>query len=131
MRRARDIWPWFLLVPYFAVSGLNVRPWLGEERRSANRTNAQLSLAFLFACLGFPLLDALGITGGWFGKAHPYWLSLLLILPAWVAVSLWLNSAREAEYHKAYCAMAPALKASFGIATAIVAAICLWISLRN
>src|SRR5206468_9468452 len=79
MRGARETLPWFLLVPYFAVFSLNVMPWLGEERRSANRTNAQLALALVFASIALPLLKAVGVTGGSIVRTHPWWLGLGLI----------------------------------------------------
>jgi hypothetical protein len=127
MRRQREIWPWFLLVPYFAVLSLNIAPWIGERRHDANRTNAQLTLALLFASIALPLLSVVGITGGPIGRAHPFLLGVALIVPPMAAISLWLNRTKEAAYQEDFRSMALPLRAAFGLSTVTVASVCLWL----
>lgn len=127
MRRQRQIWPWFLLVPHFAILSLNAAPWIGERRYDANRTNAQLALALLFASIALPLLSIVGITGGPIGKAHPFLLGIALTVPPMIAISLWLNRAREAAYHRDFRSMSLPVRAVFGLSTMTLAAVCLWL----
>ena len=94
MRRLFGPLLWFLLVPYFAVGGLNVRPWVGESREAANRANAQLILALI---LVWPLI-LISPKAGRLAEAtrlHPYVFASLLLMPAWWFVSSWLNGNRE------------------------------------
>jgi hypothetical protein len=107
---------WFLLVPYFAVGGLNVRPWIGESRESANRTNAQLILALILVC---PLI-LISPRAGWLAEAtriHPRIFALLLLIPAWWFVSAWLKGERERQYEAAYRSLPRWQRFAFGLST--------------
>jgi hypothetical protein len=108
---------WFLLVPYFAVGGLNVPPWIGESRESANRTNAQLILALI---LVWPLL-LISPREGWLADAtriHPYVLAAIVLMPAWWFISAWLKGDRERQYAAAYRSLPRWQRIAFGLSTA-------------
>jgi hypothetical protein len=105
-----------LLVPYFAVRCLNVRPWIGESRENANRTNAQLTLAFI---LVWPLI-LVSPKAGWLAEAtriHSYVFAFLLLMPAWWLVSTWVKGDREREYAAGYGSMPRWRRFAFGLST--------------
>ena len=118
---------WFLLVPYFAVAALNVPPWIGETRKSANRTNAQLTLALLIIS---PALFALAGTGRLiegFPRERPYLFSFALLLPALLFVNRWLRSDREAKYQSDYAAMPRSVRVGFGLGTLALFCAAFWL----
>lgn len=112
MKRLFEPLLWFFLAPYFFVGGLNVRPWFGESRQSANRVNAQLALSLI---LIWPLIFAVPRTG-WLSD-HPEVVGLL-ILPALWFVSAWMKGEREQSYLAAYRSMPRRHKIAFGLSTA-------------
>jgi hypothetical protein len=112
MKRLFEPLLWFFLAPYFFVGGLNVRPWFGGSRQSANRTNAQLALSLI---LIWPLIFAVPRTG-WLAE-HPKVVGLL-ILPALWFVSAWMKGGREQRYLAAYRSMPRRRKIAFGLSTA-------------
>jgi hypothetical protein len=121
---------WFLLVPYFAVGRLNVRPWIGESRKNANRTNAQLILALI---LVWPLL-LMSPRAGRLAEAtriHPYIFALLLLMPAWWFVSAWLKGDRERQYAAAYRSLPRWQHFAFGLSTATLMVVALMLVASN
>ena len=117
---------WLLLVPYFAVVGLNVEPWFGGARRAANRANGIVAVAIILMFLAFPLLKLGGVLSG-FGHEHPTMLGLLLSVPSMVAVGYWLDPIREAKYRKTYAAMPARQKTFYGLTSMLIIAGSLWL----
>ena len=88
---------WFVLVPYFAVANMNVSPWFGGSRESANRTNAQLTVALILVSPVLYVLAGLA-ANEWAAQGHPFIFAALLFVPMWLLVSAWLKrSDREAN----------------------------------
>ena len=121
---------WFLLVPYFAVRSLNVLPWIGESRDSANRTNAQLTVALIFAS---SILGILGFTGAYQGLRDmpPILIGLLCFVPPMIAITVLFDRDREKRYWTAYKAMPVQQRSMFGAATLIFVLVMLWLAISN
>ena len=118
---------WLLLVPYFAVASLNVLPWIGESRESANRSNAQLTVAFIVVSFEIALLALAGLSRGEIWDKHLYIVVGLMFVPPWIAVARWLSKARESDYRKLYRRMSVGARCAFGIAAAIFVIACWWV----
>ena len=117
---------WVLLVPYFAVASLNLRSPVGASRASANRTNAQLTVALILTSFEIALLAAGGLSRGRLWETYRYIIcGLLLILP-WIAVARWLGKENEADYRNLYQLMPVGVRLGFGIASAAFVAACWW-----
>lgn len=121
---------WLLLVPYFAVASLNVPPWIGERRESANRTNAQLVLSLVFA---FTVLNLLSLTGTLhqFGNVSPMWIGLATVVPPMIAISLLLNRERERHYRALYRSMPTWERVAFGSTTLGFALLMIWLFFKK
>lgn len=117
---------WFLLVPYFAVASLNVLPWIGETRENANRTNAQLTIALIFASAVFGILGVTGAAHRLHG-ARPIWVGVACIVPPMVAISLFFNREREHQYRTAYKTMPTWERGAFGLGTLAFVAAMFWL----
>jgi quinol-cytochrome oxidoreductase complex cytochrome b subunit len=130
MNRLLQTLIWFLLVPYFAVASLNVRPWVGESRANANRTNAQLAIAIIFASA---VLGVLGLTGfsGDLDGISPFLIGLACIVPPMIVVSLLLDAERERHYREVYRTMPARQRAAFGLATLAFVVVMLWLFLTT
>jgi len=110
---------WFLLVPYFAVENLNVRPWFGESRAFANQTNAQLIVALI---LVWPLI-LVAPDNGWLGgqiRDHPRIFAVVVTVPALGLVNAWIRGDRKRKYSAAYTTMPRRQRMAFGLSTAIL-----------
>lgn len=119
MKRLFEPLLWFLLVPYFFVGGLNVRPWFGESRQSANRTNAQLIVVLILAWPLFLLFSATETVKN-ANSAALYIFGIIVLMPTWWLVSAWLKGERERRYADSYEALSNRQRIAFGISTPIL-----------
>jgi hypothetical protein len=113
---------WLLLVPYFWVKSWNVRPWVGEDRRFANRMNALCISALIVAFILGGVLYAIGF------RQLPYSEAFMVVayLVAVIAMGVWLNKDRERQYSTVYEMMPIKTRWWFGLAALALAAFSFW-----
>lgn len=121
MQRVAKFFSWFLLVPYFAVRSLNVRPWFGEDaRETANRTNAQGIIALMIAFAALDLLEAVG--GGRLLDGVPAAaIGFCTVVPGMVATAMILRREREKRYWAEYKIMPEWRRCVFGVGGSAIA----------
>jgi hypothetical protein len=117
---------WLLLVPYFAVASLNVRPWIGEKRDDANRTNAQLAISLIFASTVLGVLSASGVLHR-LNTVAPMWIGFATVGPPMLVTSLLLNRKREDHYRALYRSMPRLERMGFGLTTLVFTSVMIWL----
>jgi hypothetical protein len=131
MRSIARFFLWFLLVPYFAVRSLNVRPWFAGQREVANRTNAQLAVALIFSAIFLGVLSISG-EGHLLDHVSPYLFGIAAVVPPMAATAMLLNRHREKEYWSAYKSMPEWKRGAFGLGTlAFVAVMLLQVPIKH
>jgi quinol-cytochrome oxidoreductase complex cytochrome b subunit len=113
---------WFLLVPYFAVRSLNVRPWFKGQRETANRTNGAIVVAFIATLIVTGALYAAG------NRQLPYnrTFAIASYLLALVATLVFLNRERERHYSAAYSSMPWWKRSAFATGTIALVVLSFW-----
>src|SRR5690242_8986188 len=117
---------WLLLVPYFAVASLNVRPWIGEKRDYANRTNAQIAISLIFASTVLGVLSASGVLHR-LNTVAPMWIGFATVGPPMLVTSLLLNRKREDHYRALYRSMPRLERMGFGLTTLVFTSVMIWL----
>jgi hypothetical protein len=113
---------WFLLVPYFAVRSLNVRPWFGDDRESANRTNGAIAVALIVTLIVTGTMYAAG------NRQLPYnrTFAIASCLLALIGTFVFLNRERERHYFAVYTSMRWWKRCAFGFSTMALVALSFW-----
>jgi hypothetical protein len=111
MRNVALFLSWFLLVPYFAVRELDVRPWFKGQRETANRSNGAIVVALIVTLTVFGAAPAVG-------KGNvPLPFLLTVYCAVFIATFVFLGRERERRYRAAYSSMPLWQRGAFGFAT--------------